>query len=65
MQEGAAKREEKTSQMSKGPKCEQIMMNVDACPKEKPKNRLTVAAVVLGALRVDADGVRVVHISAK
>jgi hypothetical protein len=40
-------------------------MNVDACPKEKPKNRSTVAAVVLGALRVNSDGVGIINISAK
>lgn len=34
-----------------------------ACPERNSINRSTVAAVVLRALCVDPDGVRVVHIS--
>ena len=39
-------------------------MNItDVCPKETSNNRLTVATIVLGALCVDPDGIRIVHVS--
>lgn len=37
----------------------------DACPEDTSNNRLTVATIVLGALCVDPDRIRIVHVSVK
>lgn len=36
---------------------------MDACSMGKSKNRSTVAAIILGALCIDTNGVRVVYVS--